>query len=139
LPAEYARTLAAIADFVTAQGVLPVFISQPTLWSSKVPPEVDALFWWGAVGGPPGGSGATYYATELLDRMMAIYNDRLRQVAKQKNAPLIDAAEKLPKDPAYFYDEVHYNEAGSRALAELIARELAPILEERHVGGFGRF
>jgi lysophospholipase L1-like esterase len=128
---EYGRNLAAIADAVRAHGVVPVFITQPSLWSANVPPEVDALFWGGAVGWPPKESGALYYAPATLDKMMTAYNERLRLVANQKNVPLIDAAVHLPKDPAKFYDEFHYNNAGSRALAALIARDLAGIMPVR--------
>jgi lysophospholipase L1-like esterase len=60
--------------------------------------------------------------------MLTAYNDQLRALAKRKNVMLIDAAEKLPKNPAYFYDQIHYNEAGSRAMAALMASELIPIL-----------
>jgi hypothetical protein len=110
---------------------LPVFISQPSLWSSTVSAEVDALFWWGAVDGwPERIAGGYYYSSDALDRMLTRYNDQLRLVAKQKNVALIDAAEKLPKDPAYFYDQVHFNDAGSQALSRLIAGELSSILKQ---------
>lgn len=131
---EYARNLSLIADLVQARSVLPVFISQPAMWSSALPDAVEALFWWGPVEGLDGGSGKMYYDSQAMDRMMTAFNERLRIITREKNVPLIDLARTLPKDPAYFYDEMHYNEAGSRAVAEIVARDLAAIVAERGLG-----
>jgi lysophospholipase L1-like esterase len=128
---EYARNLAEIGDLVRAGGVLPVFVSQPSLWSSNVSPDTDALFWWGAVDGwPPKRPGGYYYSSEALNRMLTAYNQRLQLVAKQQNILLIDAAERLPKNPKYYYDQIHYNEAGSEAVAEIIAGGLLSNMNE---------
>jgi hypothetical protein len=130
---EYTRNLTLIADLVRARGVLPVFISQPTIWSATAPPPVEALFWWGSVEGLGSGTQKLYYNSDALDRMMTLFNECLRTVAREKNVPLIDLARTLPKDSAYFYDEMHYNEAGSRAVADIIARELNKIVEDRGI------
>jgi hypothetical protein len=112
--AEYARNLAVIDNLVRARGALPVFISQPSLWSAYVPAETEALFWWGAVDGwPAKTAGGYYYSSAALDRMLTAYNQRLQLMAKQQNILLIDVAEKLLKNPKYYYDQIHFNEAGS--------------------------
>jgi lysophospholipase L1-like esterase len=131
---EYGRNLAKIADLVRRQGALPVFISQPTSWSAAVPGNVEALFWWGGAGeAGPDGRFTLYYSSEAMGRMMELYNERLRSIARDNDVPLIDAAQKLTKDPSYFYDEMHYNEAGSRAIADIISQELATIIKEREI------
>ncbi len=127
---EYGRNLALIADLVRERGVLPIFMTQSSLWSPNVPRDLDALFWSGAAGHfPSDKSGLPYYSPEMLERMMAGYNERTRLIAQRKDVPLIDIAAMLPKDRVHFYDEMHYNEAGSRAVAELIIRELMPIIK----------
>jgi lysophospholipase L1-like esterase len=124
---EYARNMSLVADLVRASGVLPVFVSQPTMWSPGLPDHVEALFWWGSVAGLEGGSGKVFYSSEAMEGMMAAFNGRLRALAQDKHVPFIDAAELVPKDAALFYDDMHYNEAGSRALADIMAHELAAI------------
>jgi lysophospholipase L1-like esterase len=62
--------------------------------------------------------------------MLTAYNQRLQLVAKQQNILLIDAAERLPKNPKYYYDQIHFNEAGSEAVAEIIAGGLLSIMNE---------
>jgi hypothetical protein len=52
-------------------------------------------------------------------------------VAEQKHVLLIDAAEKLAKNPRCFYDQIHFNDAGSQVLATLIADELTPVMKGR--------
>jgi lysophospholipase L1-like esterase len=127
--AEYARNVAVIDNLVRARGALPVFISQPSLWSAHVPAETEALFWWGAVDGwPAKAAGGYYYSSAALDRMLTAYNQRLQLMAKQQNILLIDVAEKLPKDPKYYYDQIHFNEVGSEAAAEIVATELVSIM-----------
>ena len=127
---EYGRNLFLIADLIQSQGILPVFITQPNLWSARVPPDLDAMFWLGAAGHfPSEAPGQIYYSPEMLEQMMAAYNERLRSVAKQKSVPLIDLAAALPKDRAFFYDEIHNNELGSRAIAALLVPELAKLLK----------
>jgi lysophospholipase L1-like esterase len=129
---EYTRNLTVIADLVASNGALPVFISQPALWSANVSPDVDALLWWGRAGGGAATEGeGMYYSPQVLERMLTAYNDRLRKMAEHRNIPLINAATRLPKTPAYFYDDWHYNEAGSRALAEIVTRDLVTILNGR--------
>jgi lysophospholipase L1-like esterase len=133
---EYERNLTAIDNRVRALGVLPVFISQPSLWSSDASAETEALFWWGAVDGwPAKTAGGYYYSSATLNRMLTAYNQRLQLLAKQQNFLLIDLAEKMPKNPSYYYDQIHFNEAGSRAAAEIIAAELLAIMRERTIAG----
>jgi lysophospholipase L1-like esterase len=72
--------------------------------------------------------GRNYYSSAALDRMLTAYNQRLQLMAKQQNILLIDVAEKLPKDRKYYYDQIHFNDAGSEAAAEIIATELLSIM-----------
>jgi lysophospholipase L1-like esterase len=48
------------------------------------------------------------------------YNDIIRNVAREKGALLIDGENDIPGDPAHFADTVHFNDAGSRKMAERV-------------------
>ena len=54
----------------------------------------------------------------------ARYNQIIRQVAAAEGALLIDGEHAIPGDAAHFVDTVHFTDAGSRAMAERVARAL---------------
>ncbi len=64
-------------------------------------------------------SAATYW--NLLD----IYNESLLEVCEERDVPCYDLASHIPHSPNYFYDIVHFNEAGSAQVAD----EITPIVE----------
>jgi hypothetical protein len=55
---------------------------------------------------------------------MARYNQALHEAAGQAGIESIHLAEQIPKDVKHFYDDVHFNDNGSRAVAEVIAAYL---------------
>ena len=61
---------------------------------------------------------------KLYDAQLALYNQVLRDICTQNQVPLIDLAEKMPKDSRYYYDFIHYTAAGSRKVAEIVAEEI---------------
>jgi lysophospholipase L1-like esterase len=62
-------------------------------------------------------------------RLDSDYNAIMRQVAAQYNADLVDAASVLEKDPFVFIDFVHFDSAGHRKVAELLAAALAKAMK----------
>lgn len=90
-----------------------------------------------------------YTADGKLDDILQPYADAMKAVAAEKNVPVIDLHsasralyEKLgPEEVAKFasetMDRTHFNEAGARAMADLVLRELprvAPKLASEMVG-----
>lgn len=59
-------------------------------------------------------SAATYW------RMLNIYNQELLKICEERRVPCYDLASHVPHSDQYFYDAVHFNEAG----AALVAREV---------------
>ncbi len=60
--------------------------------------------------------------------MLEKYNEGTRQVAKEKNIPLIDLAHDLPKSSKYFYDIVHFTNDGAEKTSEILYDSLTSIL-----------
>ncbi|NHZ87096.1 MAG: hypothetical protein GWP19_14685, partial [Planctomycetia bacterium] len=58
----------------------------------------------------------------------SIFNDITRKVAKENEVYLIDLENIIPQDSAYFYDQVHYNEKGSKYVASIISEHLINII-----------
>ena len=44
---------------------------------------------------------------------------------------VLDLARKMPRNSAYYYDYLHYTEAGAAEVAEIIYRDLRPFMTER--------
>jgi len=57
-------------------------------------------------------------------QVLELYNDVTRSVANDYNLLLVDLAVLLPKDSAYYFDWIHYSNAGAERVAEIMAEEL---------------
>jgi hypothetical protein len=51
---------------------------------------------------------------------MTIYNEKLKEVCHQRGVECLDLDSKLAKNTDIFYDDVHFNENGARAVAKEI-------------------
>jgi lysophospholipase L1-like esterase len=70
-------------------------------------------------------------------KMEASMNDVMRQVARQQDVLLIDAAEAMPSGPEYFGDFVHFTDKGAAAFSEIVADKLTPFLYSSSASGPG--
>lgn len=118
---SYRHNLAACAALAAEHGTRLVFIDQPSIWRANLPEEATRLLWLGGVGEYQHDSGLPYYSTEALATGMRRYNDALHAFADQAGLESIHVADKVPKDPLHFYDDVHFNDAGSLLVADVIA------------------
>jgi hypothetical protein len=64
-----------------------------------------------------------YFKVEALGHGLAQYNHRLREACARNDVICIEL-ESLNDRPELFYDEYHFNEAGAREVAELLAKSL---------------
>jgi lysophospholipase L1-like esterase len=69
----------------------------------------------------------------VKSRSQEIFNDSVRVVAQQLQVPLIDLVHILPEDNrwAFLSDNIHLNNSGSRAIGQIVARELAKLFKKR--------
>ena len=112
-----------------AHGIEPVLITQPTLYGPGVDPATGVDL--GKIKLGEKMNGALMYA------VVELYNETLRQVAAQDKVLLIDLAREMPHDSRYYYDYLHYTEAGADRVAEIIYRDLRPFLAEHFAPGTG--
>ena len=116
--AEYRRDLGAAADAAARTGVRLVLATQPALWQRDLPPDLEALTWFGWSQTP------AYYATADLAETLNRYNAVLLSVCRERGLDCVDLAAQLPKDTTVFYDDCHFNEEGARRVAKLLADHL---------------
>jgi lysophospholipase L1-like esterase len=64
-------------------------------------------------------------------KILQLYNDQARSVAKETNTCLIDLANEMPKNSLYFYDFVHYTNDGCTKVAEIISKDISPFFKSK--------
>jgi lysophospholipase L1-like esterase len=112
----YVDYLERISNLCHERNIPCIFVTQPTAYSLDASAEVRATFW-----GTPGFSSFTLPLEDMI-RIVTLYNNFLVDFARKHDHPVCDLAAKLEGSFDSFYDEAHFNTAGSRKVAE----ELVP-------------
>lgn len=120
--APFARALETFVQTARAWEVQPVLMTMPDRWPESLEAATgsfntlvrDKLF------------GILDYAefTRGFDAM----NVTIRETAERLNVPVIDLAEAIPPSPELMFDAIHFNEAGSRMAAGVIAERMREII-----------
>jgi lysophospholipase L1-like esterase len=121
--ADYRRNLSAMADVAAAGNVRLVLATQPSRWRERMSDRDSRELWFGWVG-EDWPEAEAYFTTGALERAMSAYNQALREVCRERGLDCVDAAAMVAPDAAFFYDDLHFTEAGSRRLAEVLAPHL---------------
>jgi hypothetical protein len=114
----YAARLRAIIRLLRDGQTAPVLITQPTVLGMGRDPTM---------GKELARIGEGLYAYESLE----IYNDTMRDVAESEHVHLIDLAHIMPKDTKYYFDAIHYTDAGSKEVAQLVTKGILPYLAQK--------
>ena len=118
MQSAYAGRLQLLISLLRDAGTRPVFMTQPTVAGMARDPTTgkdlsrvqDGLFWY---------------------KSLETFNDTMRQVASAEHAYLIDLEHAMPKDTKYYWDPIHYTDAGAAKVAEVAAAGLLPYLEQK--------
>ncbi len=114
----YAERLRLAIRLLREEGALPVLLTQPTLGGTGRDPTT-------------GKDLSHFRHGTFFYQAFDIYNSTMRQVAQFENVHLIDLAKEMPKDTEYYYDYMHYTDAGAKKVAQLITLGLLPYLGEK--------
>lgn len=116
----YDSRLTELATVSRANGIEPVFLTQPALFGDARDRTtgVDLALLQG------NGNRNGHAEWRLLEG----YNDVMRAVAARLGVFLIDLAHRVPKDSRYYYDFLHLSNDGGRIAGEIVAAELGPHL-----------
>lgn len=114
---EYDRRIARIIAACRRRNVRPVFLSQPTLWSSDLAPPVESLLWLGW------SQSGDYLPADRLRQGIDRYNETLAAACRRHNVEFVDLSD-LEGDTEFFYDDCHFTEAGARAVARRVSDSL---------------
>ncbi|MCP4239848.1 MAG: hypothetical protein GY772_04735 [bacterium] len=118
---DYENAMVSIAALAQAHGSRVYFTTQPMLWKQENSPEEEAVFWLlkGEYEGRP-------YRRRPGDSasLLETLNARLLDTCERRGYPCLDLAGSIPRSLGYFYDDVHFNDAGARLVAEQMAEAL---------------
>lgn len=128
---EYERQLRKIIAVAREQDKRLIFMTQPCMWSPEITPENESLCWAGVC---PNG---TYRSSAALAEAMGAYNERMRAVCRDEAIELVDLDAQLAKSTATFYDDCHFNDAGSLRVAQLTGEIVQPKILARMRGARG--
>ncbi len=123
--AVYRGYLDQIVDEAEGRGVRLVLITQPFLWKAGMSPEEAARLWLG--GDTPAfmdRPGDRYFTAEALKEGLEAFNDVLLEVCDVRGIECIDLANRIPRTTHYFYDDVHFTDAGSAEVAGVVLEHL---------------
>ncbi len=118
----YRKRLTEIIMLCKANNVKPVLITQPSVLG----------------GGYDSATNINYNKVKHLTRngevqwqVLELYNDVTRQTGSLTACYVIDLAREMPKSSAFFYDAIHFTNAGSARVAEIVAARLLPYLQKK--------
>lgn len=92
-----------INDLCVSANIKPVFVTQPKF------DDTSSVSW----------------------KVMNIYNEALMKYCQEKNIHCIDLANQLPRDVNFYYDQIHYTNAGARKIAEILSPQINQIISKQ--------
>lgn len=131
----YRRNLNELVDRAAAFGAPMIFLTQPTMWADPMDPADAAVLLAGGVG--PNNvwcDEQRYFSPRALAEGMAAFNEVLLEVCRDRRLFCIDLAAEVPKRRTYFYDDMHFNEAGAALVSDVVSRHLLDYLAGSGMG-----
>lgn len=100
---EYINRLKSILDICKANGIKPIFITQPKF------DDVNAYSW----------------------QVMEKYNDAMIGLCSKENVPCIDLGRQMPKELSLYYDQIHYTNAGAERIAQILTPQILKYIQKQ--------
>ena len=122
-PEPYKSRLLKLIHLCQENHIVPVLMTQPALYGPaiddvtgvdlskiEIKKGVNSGFYW-----------------DILE----VLNQVTREVARENQICLIDLARELPKSSKYYYDLLHYDNAGAAKVGSIVYRHLEPYLAQK--------
>ncbi|HEY4966023.1 MAG TPA: SGNH/GDSL hydrolase family protein [Puia sp.] len=116
---NYAGRLKELAAVSVLNYIKPVFITQPALFGNAVDSTTGIFM---------GNRMLDGYDCAMDWDLLQLYNDEVRNL-RADGVAVIDLAAAMPKDSKYFYDFMHYTNAGAEKVAAILADSLRMIIK----------
>jgi lysophospholipase L1-like esterase len=114
---EYEDNLRRMIRWTRAAGAEPIFMAQYVDLVDVSPEELEHQ--WGT-----DVDGGAFGESQQLEGFVGDFNARMQRVAEEEHVVFIDLPALLAGQKRLCHDGVHFNEAGSRVVAEVVAQSL---------------
>ena len=117
----YQQRIQSLIDVCLQHKIKPVFLTQPLLYGEGIDPKTGIDL-------------ATHRVSEQMNgelywKKLELYNEATRKTCLANKVDLIDLAYLLPKNSAYFFDEMHFSNEGSIQVGKIISAQSQKILK----------
>jgi dienelactone hydrolase/lysophospholipase L1-like esterase len=120
--AAYRQHLTEIIEASLSRDVEPILATQPMLYADNLTPGARSLWWSGALG-IAGTDGVQYLSEEAYHWSLEQFNNVTRSTAAEYNLTCVDLAKAITDAAGeFFFDTLHFNDAGARKAGEIVAR-----------------
>lgn len=133
---KYRQRVINLIEQTKKSGAIPILITQPYLGGNNAVDKMTGIS-LGKISMPLGSSWAGVgddwdipvdktrkVNANLMWKVLELYNDVVRDLAKDKGVLVVDMANLMPKSTEYYYDMVHYTAAGSHKFADLLYKSI---------------
>lgn len=118
----FTRNLKTLIELARLDSTQVILLSQPNLFSEEMGDEAKRVC--SMVNKEAVGPGQQWdFATAI--RGMRLYNNLIREVAREEGALFIDLEREIPKTLTWFFDEVHYKDTTFNIIGTALGREIA--------------
>ena len=121
---EYKKNLNLILDLLHEKETKPILLTQPALWKQNLDVEEEKLLWLGGIGDYQNRSVGKYYSAKSLRTGLDMFNSALLEVCAKRKIQCIDIDPILGKNKHFFFDGIHFNEAGAFEAGDYIANQI---------------
>lgn len=121
----YQKRLEQLIDTCRRYQITPVFLTQPTQFGQGIDPVTGVDLETFDTGQDMNG--------KCLAAVLEVYNNSLKNICRQRNVPVIDLEQQMPRNSLYYYDGFHFTNAGAEKVAEIVATGLQPILADKFI------
>jgi len=119
---EYKEHLRRLMERCETARITCVFATQPHAYKAEASEELKQSFWMT----PPQQSYTLTF--DSMIHLAHLYNTYLLDQARRRGHATCDVADALPASPDIFYDDMHFTEAGSRRVAEIVTSCLVEVI-----------
>jgi lysophospholipase L1-like esterase len=116
----YKIRLDKLVSIVKRNNMIPVMVTQPALYGDAIDDVTGVNL--GNINATRHMNGKTAW------QVLEMYNDVTRETCRKEGILLIDLAREMPKSSQYYYDLIHYTNAGAAKVAGIIYEKLQPFL-----------
>jgi hypothetical protein len=127
--ADFEKNVVSLSALSVAHGIVPIFTTQPMLWKAVMSPKEEAVDWLaGTIV-----SGGRRYRVPSSEQAQALetLNRHLLETCARRHLKCIDLEKRIPRSLDFFYDSMHFNEAGAEKVARHVAEFIVGVQESR--------